>query len=334
MRLHLASTERIAVAILLAGSAWIAAGMAGGAPTVVADGPHDWQVWLDGPIPTDAQPGSTVHIGFIAWDAAERSTVNLYGFEVHLHPKAGNDAVTIGEVEQDWPGHSTTDLIVPSGGFGRLEFGVDEARGLAGGSSHTLTLDFRSMPVAGIGPPPDISLRRIGTVAIQPTAPAIVGQPFDVDLTFEPRIGWPPGSASLPKTLTLRIRVPRADANQEVTATLVDALGGRYRASVLVDQPGPYVLEAATRPSAPPDERFTETETRVVVERADAQSTAAAPAAPPAPAPSSSGIPATDAAAARPAPSDPGPPVLVLGLVALVIAGGTLALVRLVRAEW
>lgn len=144
------------------------------ASPVLADGSGDWAVWLDAPIPKEAAPASTVHIAFITWEAGSHSTVNVFGFEVRLHPATGKGKATVGQVTQDWPGHSATDIVVPPGGFGRLEFGVL----------------------------------------------------------------WP----------------------------LADRLTARYQATVVLDQPGAYILEAALEPDAPPADRFTESEVRIVAD--------------------------------------------------------------------
>jgi hypothetical protein len=312
-----AAVVRVVVAVMLAGAAPLVAALSGAAPAALAEGPADWQVWLDAPVRHDAQPGSTVRVGFIMWDPLGQSTVNVYGTEVRLHPATGRSGPSSAQPTQDWPGHSEVELVVPKGGFGRLQFGIlwpDQISGVG----RSITLGFHPVAVAGVGPPPDMSLRRIGSVRVEPALPAIVHQPFDVDLAFEPRLGWPAGSIALPDHLTLRVRIPRSEDAQEVTATLVDRTAARYRASVEIDQPGPYVLEAATRAGAPPDERFTETEVRVQVEPPDQQAAPAAPRPPSAPA----------------AATEPGPPLAVLGLAAVLVVGGFVALVRFLRAEW
>lgn len=329
-----APLDRIGQAVLALGIALIIGGLPQVAAPVLAEGPGDWQVWLDHPIPKDAPPGSAVHLGFIAWETDSGSTVNVYGFEVRLHPKTGKGAVSVAQVSMDWPGHSAADLVVPAGGFGRLEFGVlwgDISR-----LSNSVSVDFRPIPVAGVGPPPGISIRRIGTVRPTPSLPAIAGQPLDVDLTFEPRVDWPAGSLPLPTALTLRVRLPGADAGQEVAATLVDRAAARYRATVVLDRPGPYILEPAMAADAPAEDRFTESEVRVVAEAASGPATTAAASVA---APIGSGQPApVRSSAAQPGPAEPGPTgpdplVIGLAVAALALVGGFAWVLRAISEE-
>ncbi len=342
---------RIGVAALLLGTLSVLGALPHVAAPVLAEGPSDWQVWLDKPLPKDPAPGSALHLGFIAWDKVGRSTVNIFGFGVRLHPASGKDVVEA-QAKEDWSGHSVVDLVVPPAGLGRLEFGMWADAGIAG---HTMTVDFRTVPVKGVGPPPDISLRLIGTVRPRPTAPAVAGQPFDVDLTFEPRLDWPAASLPLPDALTLRVRPPGTDTAQDVGATLVDQGRGAISRQRRHRPPGPYVLEAAMEPDAPVADRFDESLVRVVVGDATGPA-ASAPATPAAPAPSAapgaSSAPAAPAGSAAPTaatapgaptvsgspgPADPGPPavVLILGAIAAVaLAAAVVWFVRFLRAEW
>jgi hypothetical protein len=330
----------VVVALAVVALVAVLEALSGSAAAARAQGASDnWEVWLDAPLPHDVPPGASLHVGFIMWDVTESSTVTVFGAEVRLHPASGQGRTLRAEPKIDWPGHSVADLVVPPGGFGRLEFGIYRNAGVSG-AGRTITLDFSPVPVAGVGPPPGISLRRIGTMAVDPTLPAVAGEPFDVNLAFQPRVGWPAGSISFPSTLTLDVRVPRSDDDQEVEATLVDPTAGRYRASVVVHDPGPYILEAAMRPDAPPDERFSETSARVVVDAPGAEPTSAA-----GPGPVGSAAPATAAARASgiPSPVAPttpastvsgGPSVLVLALGGLALAGALFLVGRVLRAEW
>lgn len=303
----------------------------------VAAAPDDaWSVWLDAPLPHDLAPGSPVHLGFIVWNAADSSTVTVFGSEVRLHP-AGAGRVRKATPDTDWPGHSFVDFVVPPGGLGGIEFGIYRNAGVSGAGT-TISLDFHRIPIAGVGPPPGISLRTIGTVRPAPTGPVIVGQPVDVDLRFAPRVAWPSGAVKPPDALTLRVREPGGAGAQEFPATLVDASAVRYRATLDLDRPGPYILEAAMEPDAPSADRFTESEVRVVAEMAPEPGESVPPTAPGAPAAGITGGNGPGAAGGSPvgpvAATGPSLPlgVLVLGGVALAVVLGWL--IRFLRAEW
>lgn len=212
-------------------------------PEPLPSGPTlEIQAWLDEPLPTDAEPGTSLTIGALLWDPQGQAPTGAPTSFMRLYPASGDAPPVESPASQDWRGHIVATLTVPDGGVGRLEVGVIGTSCTPGGDCQRSDAYY---DLQGAGPPDGAPLPKIADVTIEPLLPTLVaGEPSTVDLTLQPKVAWPDFEA--PAQLVLVVREPRADPIAEEPARLVDAATGTYRTEVTVPAAGRYILEAAT----------------------------------------------------------------------------------------
>jgi hypothetical protein len=232
------------------------------------------EAWLDAPVPADAVPGSSLHIGAFAWIDGPEESVRGATFRVLLHPASGSGEPTFDYAYQDFAGHLVADIVVPDGGAGELEIL------LPGTVCENDVCGPRDTPILirGVGPPPGMPLPAFATARISPPVRAIVAaEPTTIDITVEPRIRWPAPGLQLPAAMWLQVREPQGAILDDVAATLVDPAAGRYRATVTFGQEGEFVVQAAAVEAAEGADLFGSSVRRVSVEGGASAPPATAP---------------------------------------------------------
>jgi hypothetical protein len=258
----------VAIALLASGSARVAvAASPSPSDEVVTPNPlfdsrteglpaNPWDIWLDAALPTDAPAGSSIRIGFMAWDREQHSVVSGYALSGRIWDRSGEAPPYAQYAKQDWAGHGYVELVVPAGGEGRIEFGNF-------GRVERLHGDVYA--IAGVGPPPEAPLTLVATSQITARDVLAAGRPARVEITLLPRVNWPSGALKPPTTLALRARIPRGGSVAEVPATLTDPDTLTYEATIAIPDPGVYVLEAATGSGAEGSDVFATAALRVNV---------------------------------------------------------------------
>ncbi len=202
------------------------------------------QVWLDKQLPTDVPPGTAVYLGVTLWDQAHQRLVPAQSTEYWWRPALGEVvAPDRGILTEDWLGHGTAEIVVPTQGIGALEIGFT---GTSGTRTGGLEPDNTIFPICGVGPPPDAPLPLVARATLDLAAPIVAGQESVAMIALQPNADWEPGTFRAPSQLLLRARLPRGSVDASVPANLVDASAGRYRATITLTEPGAYILEAAS----------------------------------------------------------------------------------------
>jgi hypothetical protein len=227
------------------------------------------EAWLDGPVPADAAPGSTIHVGAFVWIRGAEEPVRGATFQVRLHPASGSAEPAFDYGHEDFAGHLVADLVVPEGGAGELEIGLPGTVCENDVCGPQLT----PVPIRGVGPPPDVSLTALAQAVVDPPVAALVaGEPAAFDITVASRIAWPAPGLVLPESLWLQAREPQGPVVAEAEAELADAAAGRYRARVTFDEAGQYVVQVATGPEADEPDLFGSSVRPLTVDAAPAAS--------------------------------------------------------------
>jgi hypothetical protein len=195
------------------------------------------QAWLDRPLPSDAQPGSTIAVGATIRQGEHPSTRVFF----RLHPATGPAAPTEVAASLDWETHYAADVEVPAGGVGTIEVGIVIEVCLQAGVCERYDGLFE---VAGVGPPPESPITLIASAAILPPATEVVaGRPFELEIALSPNADWEPGAFQYPAELVVDVREARGDSIDVVPAHLVDPADGIYQASVTLPEATRYVLQ-------------------------------------------------------------------------------------------
>ena len=311
-------TRRAATAVVLAGATLGLAGVVPGDLAAASPSPDPsplaserpperppFQVWLDRPLPTDAQPGDSVDVGATLWDQLGGEIPRL-GATIFLQIVPPDRAVPPSQASArtDWPGHYRGTVEVPAGGIGRLELGVTGTVC----ENDVCRPDDWVFAMGGIGPPPDAPISALADARISVDDDLVAGTPADVTVALTPQADW--AAFPAPGSIVVRAREPRGPNLATASLPLTDPAGSVYEGKITIPRGGDLVLEAATDEEGGDATRFGTSMIQVTVAAGSTD----------------------DAAGGRPAPADANgddaPPqilLILLGLASVVGAGVVLS---------
>lgn len=157
------------------------------------------EAWLDDDITPDAAPGSTIDVGITFWDTAAHTYAAVGGVYALLYPAEGDGAPAVGAAVSDFRGHIVTEFVVPDGGPGAVEVGV---QGRFCTDEGTCTDENLPYTIVGSGPPPEADPATLIDAAFQQLVDEIVaGREFPVTVDVAPRGLWDPAALTFPDVL-------------------------------------------------------------------------------------------------------------------------------------
>jgi hypothetical protein len=196
--------------------------------------------WLDGPLPRDAAPGSTITVAAILVQGDGADLMQYVTPAFRLSPATGGGPATVANGTPDWRGHFVAHLEVPSGGVGELGIGLPGTI-CVNDSCTTGDWPFEIR----IGPPVGLPLPLVTTAALvlaDSTVAARAQAAVEVDLAA--RVDWPEPLA-LPSQLILEVRVAQGPTVAEVALDRDAARLGHYAGNLSLEEPGDYVVQVA-----------------------------------------------------------------------------------------
>jgi hypothetical protein len=220
------------------------------------------QAWLDGPLPTDAEPGSTIDVGATLWDPAGPEIPQMGAtIFVRLVPPAGAGDPVRATAIRDWLGHYVAHLAVPPGGIDRVEIGIEGTMC----ENDVCRPDDWLFEVPGAGPPPDAPITSLAEARIDVADETVAaGRPTGVSVSVEPNADW--SSFPLPPEIVVRAREARGANLSTASLPLVDPTAFRYEGTITIPRAGDLVLEAALDADGGDATRFGTSMVRVPVE--------------------------------------------------------------------
>jgi hypothetical protein len=211
-------------------------------PAHAADADEDrpLELWMDRPLAEGVPAGTELPIGLMVWDTLAQDLTSGNPPFVRIQPAEGNAEPSLVTLVEDWRGHYSGSIPVPSGGMGEFEAGFG---GTACDNEGCRRAEI-VLPISGVGPPPEAPLPSIAQAQILVTGTPVAGEPFDVSILLEPNQPWSLQSYATPDRLFVQVREPRAEVIDRVEATPgVSAF--RYRTSLTLPAAGDFVLQVA-----------------------------------------------------------------------------------------
>lgn len=201
------------------------------------------KVWLDRALPATVQPGTTLEVGGLLWNADD-NLVTFAGTAIFVRA-VGADGVPAkvrNPAIQDWRGHYAGRVEVPTDGLSGVEFGQTGTM-----CENDVCASHDSIfPLGGIGPPPGAALTSIATAMIDPPiGPLVAGQPLAITVRVRLNADWS-GAFVYPPTLVIRVRQPRGPDIATSPLELSPTRPGTYEGSLTIPASGDLVIEAAT----------------------------------------------------------------------------------------
>ena len=208
-----------------------------------SEGPPErppFEVWLDRPTPTDAEPGDKLDVGATLWDGLG-SEIPRMGATIFLRivPAEGAAAPAQTIARANWPGHYRGTVEVPEGGLGRLELGVTGTIC----ENDVCRPDDWVFTMGGVGPPPDAPVTGLAEARISVGGDVVAGTPTDVTVALTPQGDWE--SFPAPAAIVVRARAPRGPNLATASLTLTAPSDLVYEGPITIPLDGDVVLEAA-----------------------------------------------------------------------------------------
>ena len=221
------------------------------------------QVWLDRPLPTDAQPGSKIDVGATLWDTA--GAIAAMGATMVLRAlpadRAGEPSTAV--AVSDWRGHYRGTVEVPASGLGGVEVGVTGTIC----ENDVCRPDDWVFDMGGVGPPPEAPITALAEARIDVgDATLTAGRPTDIGVVLEPNADWDPAQFPLPGEIVVRAREARGPNVASSSLSLADAAARIYAGTLTIPEAGDLVLEAATDEDGGDATRFGTSMVRVPVD--------------------------------------------------------------------
>jgi hypothetical protein len=197
------------------------------------------EAWLDAPLRSDARPGSRIEVGITFWDTAAHTFAQVGGVYILLRPAEGDAEPAVGGAVGDFRGHIVAEFVVPEGGPGVVEVGV---QGRFCTDDGTCTDENLPYTIVGSGPPPEADPATLIDAAFQPLVGDIVaGREFPITADVFPRGLWDAGAITFPDllfaTATLRgVEIATADLRRSGPP------GSPYAGRLSIPEPGAMAL--------------------------------------------------------------------------------------------
>jgi hypothetical protein len=228
------------------------------------------EAWLDADIRSNARPGTVVKAGITFWDTEAHAIAPIGGVYVLLRPAEGDAEPSVGAAVSDFRGHIVAEFVVPDGGPGVIEVGV---QGRFCTDDGTCTDENLPYTIAGSGPPPEADPATLLDATFQPIVGDIVaGREFPVTADVFPRGLWDAGTLTFPDllfaTATLRgVDVATADLRPSGPP------GSPYAGRMSIPEPGGMALAVAVpRQGGESQMIATSTKAITVIERGEGTS--------------------------------------------------------------
>jgi hypothetical protein len=223
------------------------------------------EAWLDADIRSNARPGSVVKAGITFWDTEAHALAPVGGVYVLLWPAEGDAEPSVGAATSDFGGHIVTEFVVPEGGPGVIEVGV---QGRFCTDDGTCTDENLPYTIAGSGPPPEADPATLLDATFQPIVGDIVAdREFPVTAEVFPRGLWDAGAITFPDLLLATATFRGVDI---ATADLRPSgpPGSPYDGRLTIPEPGGMALTVAVpRPGGESQMIATSTKAITVIER-------------------------------------------------------------------
>src|SRR5262245_61895462 len=234
------------------------------APTPVpSDGPPErppFEVWLDRPLPADAQPGDDLEVGATVWDRLGEEIPRL-GATIFLRALPADGAATPNQAiaRTDWPGHFVGVVEVPASGLAGIELGVTGTSC----ENDACRPDDWVFEMAGVGPPSDAPISVLAEARIEVDGDVVAGTPTAISVALTPNADW--ASLTTPGAIVVRAREPRGPNVATATLPLADPAAMVYEGPITIPRSGDLVLEAATDEDGGDETRFATSMVQIAV---------------------------------------------------------------------
>ena len=201
------------------------------------------EAWLDADFITpDAPPGGMLEAGITFWDTQGHNFARVNGVYVLLRPAEGDAEPSLGTTRSDFPGHIVAELVVPEGGPGTIEIGV---QGRVCTSDGACTDENMPFTLAGTGPPPEADPASLIDATFHPFVGDIVaGREFPMTVDVFPKGQWDVGAVALPDHLVVTATLRGVDlASAELRRP--GAPGTPYTGRLTIPETGDVALAVA-----------------------------------------------------------------------------------------
>jgi hypothetical protein len=249
---------------LFPGAATLAASPSATPQTSAAPGPFpNVEVWLDAEFTPAAVPGSVVEAGITFWDTEANALARIDGVYTLLRPAEGDAEPSVGTARSDFPGHMIVEFVVPEGGPGSIEVGVEGRVCMSDGACAKEKLPFK---LAGTGPPPEADVSQLIDAQFHSIVGDLVaGREFPVSIDVFPRGRWDVGALDFPDRIVVTAALR---GGRDLGAEELGRRGGpgtTYAGSLTIPEAGNVTLEVAVPGDGGPDEVIASATTVVTV---------------------------------------------------------------------
>ena len=275
------------------------------------------ETWIDAPpeVPPDAPAGAPVAVGATLWDVRNHDLFPISGLVVKLYPAKGKAKPSVAEATQDSPGHLLANLTVPEGGAGRIEIVTQAEQCTEGGGCSTIDIPLR---ITGTGPPPDAPRSKLVRAQLLPVVGDVVaGRPAPIAVLLTPIGLWDPAALDLPSAIQVVItRVGGGRMGNAQLEQISPEPFQPYQGGIRVPEAGEMALTAALVGPDGTTEPIDGELGRVLVIAGGGRPDAS-PGDVVRPSPGATAAPAAPSASG----GDDGPPILLLGAIAVLAVG-------------